>query len=940
LDFDGSTNYVDILGENPIVSGTFSLTMWIYARDIPTVAKDYRMPLSNDSWVDAAIHVHITPETSIFKIDTKNGTDISSNTVIEAGQWYHVAGTLDAGGESKIYIDGILDNSAAGNAKEYIIGPANIGGYQNNSRLFNGMIDDVRIYNHILSEVEIQEILKQEQGVAGTPWPAETATDVLLDVTLSWQPGAFAHQHTVYLGTHYEDVNDADVRNPLGVLVSQGQDANSFDPGQLELDTTYYWRIDEANGAPDYFVHKGNVWSFTVEPEGIPITNVSATASGSVPGQGPDNTVNGSGLDDYGRHSTQGPAMWISGDGVNDTWIQYKFENVQKVHQMLVWNSNTSVESFVGFGIKEAIIEYSIDGTDWNTLGTKHEFAQAPGVSDYAHNTVVDFGGASAQYVRITTQSNWSGLLPQTGLSEVRFSAIPVQAREPNPSAGVSIESVDVTLTWRAGREASSHEVHMSRNQQALADSGTLVATVPDALYVSPALDYGATYYWQIVELNEAEVPATHTSDIWRFITPSYGTVEGFEIYSGKEGEEVFMTWWDGFGGDATLGGSTTGHIDGPFVETAIVHRGKQSMPVYYNNGANFVDIDGKTSSPGFSEVVREFNSPQDWTRSGVKTLGLWFHGAAGNTGQLYVKVNNVKVLYDGDAGNIALSSWQPWNIDLAASEANVQRVTSLTIGVDGTGSGVLYLDDIRLYAYSRKLITPVDPGNAGLVAHYKLDQNANDSSGNGHNGTVEGVPGWVSPGQDGTGSCKQFGSDGDRVTVESFDVTGTGITLAAWVHPISFMNDARMISKSEGGGTAFHYWAIVLSGTGENNLQFRLKTDVGDTTSRLSGGNALVADEWTHVAVAWDADDPVMRQYKNGQEIDSVNKAGSAVATGPGVKIGIGNQSISVLAEGPGNEIRPFDGLMDEVRLYERGLSPLEITYLAGRTQPFDKPF
>lgn len=161
LDFDGSTNYVDIGGDMPIISGTFSLTMWIYAREIPTAAGDLRMPLSNDTWADRAIHVHIWPETTVFRIDTKNGTDISSNTALQADQWYHVAGTLDAAGESKIYINGILDNSATGDGREYIIGPANIGAYQESSRFFNGMIDDVRIYNRILSDVEIQEIVNQ-----------------------------------------------------------------------------------------------------------------------------------------------------------------------------------------------------------------------------------------------------------------------------------------------------------------------------------------------------------------------------------------------------------------------------------------------------------------------------------------------------------------------------------------------------------------------------------------------------------------------------------------------------------------------------------------------------------------------------------------------------------------------------------------------------------
>ena len=161
LDFDGSTNYVDIGGVQPVISGTFSLAMWIYARDIPTAAGDLRMPLSNDTWADRAIHVHIWPEIAVFRIDTKNGTDISSNTALQADQWYHIAGTLDSAGESKIYINGVLDNSATGNGREYIIGPANIGAYQESSRFFNGMIDDIRIYNRILSDVEIQEIVNQ-----------------------------------------------------------------------------------------------------------------------------------------------------------------------------------------------------------------------------------------------------------------------------------------------------------------------------------------------------------------------------------------------------------------------------------------------------------------------------------------------------------------------------------------------------------------------------------------------------------------------------------------------------------------------------------------------------------------------------------------------------------------------------------------------------------
>ncbi|GAI04797.1 unnamed protein product, partial [marine sediment metagenome] len=74
---------------------------------------------------------------------------------------------------------------------------------------------------------------------------------------------------------------------------------------------------------------------------------------------------------------------------------------------------------YIGLGCKDVSVEYSVNGTDYTTLGTTHEFARAPGAPDYAHNTTVDFSGAAASYVRLTANSNWGGILNQYGLSEV-----------------------------------------------------------------------------------------------------------------------------------------------------------------------------------------------------------------------------------------------------------------------------------------------------------------------------------------------------------------------------------------------------------------------------------------------------------------------------------------------------------------------------------------
>ena len=67
-------------------------------------------------------------------------------------------------------------------------------------------------------------------------------------------------------------------------------------------------------------------------------------------------------------------------------------------------------------------------------------------------------------------------MLPQYGLSEVRFFSIPVQAREPQPVDGTITDNADVVLTWRAGREAVSHELYLGTDSADLA----LLATVTD----------------------------------------------------------------------------------------------------------------------------------------------------------------------------------------------------------------------------------------------------------------------------------------------------------------------------------------------------------------------------------------------------------------------------------------------------------------------------
>ena len=96
-----------------------------------------------------------------------------------------------------------------------------------------------------------------------SPFPADGQADVPRDTDFSWHKGMYNGKNNVYLGTDFNDVNQASVENPRNVLVAQNKTDAAYDPGILDYGKTYYWRVDEVNSTPDATVHKGDIWSFT-----------------------------------------------------------------------------------------------------------------------------------------------------------------------------------------------------------------------------------------------------------------------------------------------------------------------------------------------------------------------------------------------------------------------------------------------------------------------------------------------------------------------------------------------------------------------------------------------------------------------------------------------------------------------------------------------------
>jgi len=100
------------------------------------------------------------------------------------------------------------------------------------------------------------------EGAVGDPDPANGAVDVKQTQIITWSSGIYAASHQLYFGTDKDAVKNADTGSPE-YKGTGNLGAESYDPGMLEWDTTYYWRIDEVNNINPDSPWPGILWSFT-----------------------------------------------------------------------------------------------------------------------------------------------------------------------------------------------------------------------------------------------------------------------------------------------------------------------------------------------------------------------------------------------------------------------------------------------------------------------------------------------------------------------------------------------------------------------------------------------------------------------------------------------------------------------------------------------------
>jgi len=264
----------------------------------------------------------------------------------------------------------------------------------------------------------------------------------------------------------------------------------------------------------------------------------------------------------------------------------------------------------------------------------------------------------------------------------------------PNPAKG----AVDVTqtpaLTWTPGLGAA-HEIYFGAGVASLELKGS--GKLGSESFEPGQLEWNTTYYWRVDEANNANADSPWTGPLWSFTTANFLIIDDFESYNDLNPDDpnsnrIFMVWIDGFDNPA-INGSVVGNVNAPFAEQTIVNGGLQSMPMAYDNAV------------GKSEATYVLTSNSDWTVNGLDTLTIWYRGAATNAAEtMYVTLNGSATVDNDNPDAAQATRWTEWNISLQAfadQGVNLANVTSITLGLSSVtgGAGMMYFDDIRLYA-------------------------------------------------------------------------------------------------------------------------------------------------------------------------------------------------------------------------------------------------
>jgi hypothetical protein len=576
---------------------------------------------------------------------------------------------------------------------------------------------------------------------AYSPIPADGAEFVPENATLTWTPGFGAKLHTVYFGEDFDTVNDAVGGAPIGVA--------SYSPGSLKLAKTYYWRVDEFDGAGTY---KGNVWSFTTEgavtgpnpADGavdVSPTKALTWIAGAVAashevyfGSDADAVKNATkSSPEYKGPKALGEESYDPGKLALTSTYYWRIDEVNGVNPDSPWVGNVwsfttgdffIIDDFEDYDAGDNQIWYAWhDGLGYGTPGTAGYFAgngTGAAVGDentasYTEETIVHGGGQSMSVAYDNNKQGFSKYSEvELKLSDIRdwtsegVSELSIWFRGYPASTGSFVEGPVGTYTMTgSGTDiwSAADEFHFAF--KSLTGVGSIVAKVLSVDNTDPWAKAG-------VMIRETLEPGSKFAAV--YITPGNGCrfqartdtdIDATSDTSVVTAAQTAITapYW------VKIERDVTGNFRGYYSANGSTWTPMSWNPQYISMSSNvYVGLAvtahnaASTCEAKFSNVTITGTAGAQWTNQDI--------GIASNAAEpLYVAVSNSAgtpaVVVHDDPAAAQIDTWTQWIIPLQAfadQGINLTDVDRIAIGL-GTkgnmtipgGSGKMYFDDIRL---------------------------------------------------------------------------------------------------------------------------------------------------------------------------------------------------------------------------------------------------
>jgi hypothetical protein len=689
-----------------------------------------------------------------------------------------------------------------------------------------------------------------------SPQPDDQDVNVNRNTLLRWVSGQSCTSHDVYFDGDFNNVNNADTSSSqfMGNQILNTWDTNNYAPNGLDLNTIYYWRIDEA--AMDCTT-KGNIWSFTVTP--------LRKAINPQPSDGQTNVTK---------------------------------------HPILSWGTNADSHD-VYFGTSYNDVNVATRGSseykgnqDINNWDTKNYAPAGLDLNTMYYWRIDEIGGG------LTIKGDvWRFTVASIG-----------KAANPQPSDGQTNIIQHPILYWTAGTYTETHDVYFGTSYNDVNDAtcdsneykGNQTIDNWDTNNYSPnGLNLSTVYYWRI---DERSGDLIAKGNVWRFTVVLLGKAFSPSPWNGQTNviPHQILRWYAGpytQSHDVYLG--TNFNEVNNATHSSSVYKGNQNITywdVYSYPPAGFVsnttyywridELAGSITTKGdiwkFT-VAPLVQATNPWPSDGQISINLhailiWTGSTYADFydvyfGTSYTDVNGATQDSSEYRGNQNVTYWDTNNIAPAGLDLNTDYYWRIDEVAGSLTKGKVWKFTTR---------NAIDPNlmhwwtfndGAGNVAY--------DSAGR-SNGTILGGTTWTAGHINGAIS---FNGSSNYVDCGSVPSNYDNITVSAWM-------------KTSASG-------VVVSNR-YNSLGYGTWYTLSSTGIELGGNHIVYTKNGTNHSIYIDGS--LDQSFTSNADISWVNP----------LYIGRrGNNSSSSLF---------FNGVIDDVRIYNRALSTKEVSLLSQK--------